>query len=109
MAKQLRYNGAAHSMPGTTLLHYRIVRPLGRGGMGEVYAAEDTRLNRTVALKMLPEIAGADPERLKRFQREARAIAVLNHRMSSRSIRSRRRTASPSSRWSSSRASGSTR
>ena len=64
---------------GTTLQHYRIVRPLGRGGMGEVYAAEDTKLNRTVALKILPQLAGDDRERLKRFQREAQAIAGLNH------------------------------
>src|SRR5258706_6671766 len=66
-------------MIGTTLLHYRIIRPLGRGGMGEVYAAEDTKLNRAVALKPLPQITAADPERLSRFQREAKAIAALNH------------------------------
>jgi Tol biopolymer transport system component len=66
-------------MIGTTLHHYRIIRPLGRGGMGEVYAAEDTRLNRAVALKVLPQITAADPERLSRFQREAKAIAALNH------------------------------
>src|SRR6185503_19356273 len=67
------------SMIGTTLHHYRIVRPLGRGGIGEVYAAEDTKLNRTVALKLLSQITAAGPERLKRFQREAQAIAALNH------------------------------
>lgn len=66
-------------MIGTTLLHYRIIRALGRGGMGEVYAAEDTKLNRTVALKVLPQITTDDPERLARFQREAKAIAALNH------------------------------
>ncbi len=66
-------------MIGTTLHHYRIIRPLGRGGMGEVYAAEDTRLNRIVALKVLPLMTAADPERLSRFQREAKAIAALNH------------------------------
>src|SRR6266496_2142321 len=66
-------------MIGTTLHHYRIIRPLGRGGMGEVYAAEDTRLNRIVALKVLPLMTAADPERLGRFQREAKAIAALNH------------------------------
>ena len=66
-------------MIGTTLHHYRIIRPLGRGGMGEVYAAEDTKLNRIVALKILSEITAADPERLNRFQREAKAIAALNH------------------------------
>ena len=66
-------------MTGTTLHHYRIIRPIGRGGMGEVYAAEDTRLNRTIALKVLPQDVTADPERLSRFQREAKAIAALNH------------------------------
>jgi serine/threonine protein kinase len=66
-------------MIGTTLHHYRIIRPLGRGGMGEVYAAEDTRLNRIVALKVLSQMTAADPERLRRFQREAKAIAALNH------------------------------
>jgi dipeptidyl aminopeptidase/acylaminoacyl peptidase len=66
-------------MVGTTLHHYRIVRALGRGGMGEVYAAEDTKLNRVVALKILPPITAVDPDRLKRFQREAQAIASLNH------------------------------
>src|SRR5438094_5701693 len=66
-------------MIGSTLGHYRIVRSLGRGGMGEVYAAEDTRLNRVVALKVLPADLAADPDRLKRFQREAQAVAALNH------------------------------
>jgi eukaryotic-like serine/threonine-protein kinase len=70
---------SAVPMIGSTLLHYRIIRPLGRGGMGEVYAAEDTKLNRTVALKVLPQMTAADPERLSRFQREAKAIAALNH------------------------------
>jgi serine/threonine protein kinase/Tol biopolymer transport system component len=66
-------------MVGTTLLHYRIVRPLGSGGMGEVYAAEDTKLHRLVALKILPPAMAADPDRLSRFRREAQAIAALNH------------------------------
>jgi Tol biopolymer transport system component len=66
-------------MVGTTLNHYRIVRSLGTGGMGEVYAAEDTRLNRVVALKVLPRLAAADSEEFKRFQREAQAVAALNH------------------------------
>lgn len=66
-------------MVGTTLLHYRIVRPLGSGGMGEVYAAEDTKLHRLVALKILPASVAADPDRLARFRREAQAVAALNH------------------------------
>ena len=66
-------------MIGTDLKHYRIVRELGRGGMGTVYAAEDTKLGRQVALKVLPPDLAGDPERLERFQREARAVAALNH------------------------------
>ncbi len=66
-------------MTGTTLGHYRVLEKLGAGGMGEVYAAEDARLQRRVALKLLPSDMAADPERLQRFQREARAIAALNH------------------------------
>ena len=66
-------------LPGTVLGHYRIISPLGKGGMGEVYAAEDTKLHRTVALKILPPSVGADPERRKRFEREAQAVAALNH------------------------------
>ena len=66
-------------MIGQTLHHYRIVRAIGRGGMGEVYAAEDTKLHREVALKVLPREMASDPERLQRFQREAQAVAALNH------------------------------
>lgn len=61
------------------LNHYRILHPLGKGGMGEVFAAEDTRLHRTVALKVLPAIMAADPERRQRFEREAQAVAAINH------------------------------
>jgi serine/threonine-protein kinase len=60
-------------------LHYRIVDKLGEGGMGQVFLAEDTRLKRRVALKVLPEALAADPARLDRFQREAEAVAALNH------------------------------
>jgi serine/threonine protein kinase len=64
---------------GTHLGPYEIVAPLGAGGMGEVYRARDTKLNREVALKVLPEVFAADPERITRFQREAQLLASLNH------------------------------
>src|SRR5437870_8289509 len=63
----------------TQLGPYRIVAPLGAGGMGEVYKARDTRLKRDVAIKVLPEAFAQDPERLARFQREAELLASLNH------------------------------
>jgi len=59
--------------------HYRVVRKLGEGGMGEVYLASDTRLERWVALKILPAAVCSDPDRLARFSREARAAAAINH------------------------------
>ena len=62
-------------MVGESLGHYRILRRLGAGGMGEVYAAEDTRLKRQVALKVLPPELAADHARRERFQREAEAVA----------------------------------
>ena len=63
-------------MIGTTLLHYRIDAQLGAGGMGVVYKATDTRLGRTVAIKVLPAAAAGDADRLRRFAQEARAAAV---------------------------------
>ena len=64
---------------GTRLGPYEIVSPLGAGGMGEVYRARDTRLERTVAIKVLPSDVAKDPERRQRFEREARAVSSLNH------------------------------
>jgi hypothetical protein len=66
-------------MVGTTIAHYRVLELLGRGGMGEVYAADDLRLRRKVALKVLPPAMAASAERRRRFEREAQAIAALNH------------------------------
>src|SRR5436190_6999936 len=65
--------------PNTTLGHYNIISKIGEGGMGEVYLAEDTRLHRRVALKILPDHIAADPSRLLRFEREAFAASSLNH------------------------------
>jgi hypothetical protein len=66
-------------MIGRTIAHYEVTSHLGKGGMGEVYRARDSRLGRDVALKVLPEGFAADAERLARFQREARLLASLNH------------------------------
>ena len=66
-------------MIGQTLGHYRVVEQIGAGGVGELYKATDTRLDRTVAVKVLPGHAGADPDRGQRFEREARTISSLNH------------------------------
>ena len=64
---------------GTRLGPYEVLCPLGAGGMGEIYRARDTKLNRDVALKVLPEAFARDPERMARFQREAQVLASLNH------------------------------
>lgn len=66
-------------LPGSTLAHYRIVSKIGEGGMGEVYLAQDTKLDRKVALKILPADVAAHPDRMKRFVQEARAASSLNH------------------------------
>src|SRR6516162_1318285 len=65
--------------PGTSLGPYEITAPLGAGGMGEVYRARDTRLERTVAIKILPQEMARDPLRKQRFEREAKTISGLNH------------------------------
>ena len=65
--------------PGTRLGPYEILAPIGAGGMGEVYKARDARLDRTVAIKILPSEMASDPERRRRFEQEARSVAALNH------------------------------
>src|SRR5437016_8219569 len=65
--------------PVKTIAHYKITGKLGEGGMGAVYLATDTKLNREVAVKVLPESLAADPDRLARFVREGQVLASLNH------------------------------
>jgi hypothetical protein len=67
------------TLAGQSIGHYKIEHEIGRGGMGEVYLARDTRLNRQVAIKLLPASFINDPERVRRFQQEARAASALNH------------------------------
>ena len=65
--------------PGQTLSSYKILAPLGAGGMGEVYLARDTSLGRDVAIKVLPDLLARDTERVLRFRREAKLLASLSH------------------------------
>lgn len=64
---------------GQRIAHYRVQEKIGEGGMGEVYRAQDTRLSRDVALKVLPEVFARDAERMAHFEREAKVLASLNH------------------------------
>ncbi|MGB5388820.1 MAG: protein kinase, partial [Thermoanaerobaculia bacterium] len=66
-------------MIGSTISHYRILELIGKGGMGEVYLAEDLELGRRIALKILPPELVTQPDRLERFRREAKTLAALNH------------------------------
>ncbi len=66
-------------MVGKTISHYKVLEKIGEGGMGVVYRATDTKLSRDVAIKVLPEQFTKDPQRLARFEREAKLLASLNH------------------------------
>ena len=66
-------------VPGSSLGPYQILAPIGAGAMGEVYRARDSRLDRDVAMKVLPAALAGNPERLARFEREAKVLAALNH------------------------------
>jgi eukaryotic-like serine/threonine-protein kinase len=78
--RSARYNAARMPLAsGTKLGPYEIQSPLGAGGMGEVYPARDKRLDRTVAIKVLPDHLSSNPDLKQRFEREVRAISSLNH------------------------------
>ena len=79
VAAPLIVGGDTQSLVGKSISHYQIISLVGKGGMGEVYRARDTKLDRTVALKILPEEMSADAERMRRFVREAKAASALNH------------------------------
>src|ERR1051325_4508398 len=79
LAATLMESPQGHSLIGRNLSHYQITREIGRGGMGEVYLALDARLSRPVAIKLLPPSFIHDPDRVRRFQQEARAASALNH------------------------------
>src|SRR5262245_42028492 len=79
VAAPLIVGGDAQSMFGKSIGHYQIISLVGKGGMGEVYRARDSRLSRDVAVKILPRTFSRDAERLRRFEREARAASALNH------------------------------
>jgi serine/threonine protein kinase len=78
-AASLVSNAGQSALTGRRVGVYQVLAPIGAGGMGEVYRARDTRLGRDVAIKILPRAFTDDPDRLARFEREARVLASLNH------------------------------
>ncbi|MGB7720371.1 MAG: serine/threonine-protein kinase, partial [Bryobacteraceae bacterium] len=79
LAKVVKSQELPAMTPGDSIAHYRITSKLGEGGMGEVWRASDTKLNRDVAIKVLPEAVATNADRMARFQREAQVLASLNH------------------------------